>query len=89
MTNTISLSIIIPTYNAKPFLSHTVEAVLKSKARNYEIIIVDNASSDGTIWHLKKTFSRYLDKINFLRLDKNYGPAKASKEKKKTTKTKK
>ncbi|OGC53693.1 hypothetical protein A2709_03370 [candidate division WWE3 bacterium RIFCSPHIGHO2_01_FULL_43_9] len=80
MTHSISLSIVIPTYNAKPYLSHTIDSILKSKAINYEIVIVDNASDDGTIKHLKKRFVQHLDKINFLILDKNYGPAKARNE---------
>lgn len=80
MGNKISLSIIVPTFNAKPFLSHTVEAIIKSQAKNYEIIIVDNGSTDGTIESLTKKFSSHLSKIRFLSLGKNYGPAKARNE---------
>lgn len=78
--NRPNLSVIIPTFNAKPYLNRTIEAVIKSKAQNFEIIVVDNASTDGSIQYLEKTFRRYLNKITFLRLDKNYGPAKARNE---------
>mgnify|MGYP001341235673 CR=1 FL=1 len=41
-------SVIIPTYNTLSYLKKAVGSVLKQTFTNYEIIIIDNHSSDGT-----------------------------------------
>jgi hypothetical protein len=51
----MDLSIIIVSYNTKEFLKGCIESIYKTtKNINFEIIVVDNASSDGTIEILKK-----------------------------------
>lgn len=42
------VSVIIPCHNAKRFLAQTVESVLAQTISDFEIICVDNNSSDGT-----------------------------------------
>jgi len=42
------ISIIIPTFNRYPFLEKTVESVLRQSLRDFELIIVDDGSDDGT-----------------------------------------
>jgi glycosyltransferase involved in cell wall biosynthesis len=45
------ISIVIPTLNRLRYLKKTIESVRSQSIRNYEIIVIDNASSDGTnIW---------------------------------------
>lgn len=51
------ISIIIPTYNRKNLLSEAVDSVLTQNYHYYEIIIIDDGSSDQTI--------TYLDKLKF------------------------
>ena len=51
----IDLSIIIVSYNTKDFLKKCIESIqdgIGSKLK-YEIIVVDNASSDGTVEEIK------------------------------------
>ena len=43
-----SVSILIPAYNAAPFLSRSVASVLGQTFDDFEIIIVDDGSTDGT-----------------------------------------
>lgn len=64
------LSIIIPTYNGKSLLKENINFLLYSlkDIETYEIIVVDNNSSDGT----EKVVSE-LKNINYLKLEKNYG----------------
>lgn len=51
------VSIIIPTYNGLKHLKNCLNSVIKNTDYpNYEIIVVDNASSDGTYNFLKKNF---------------------------------
>ena len=44
----IHLSVIIPAYNTERYLQRCVDSVLTSDLRDYEIILVDDGSKDGT-----------------------------------------
>ena len=41
-------SIIIPCYNAKKFLPSSIESVLNQSYDDFEIIIIDDGSTDGS-----------------------------------------
>jgi GT2 family glycosyltransferase len=49
-------SIIIVNYNGKKFLSDCLSSVLNQSYKNYEVILVDNASVDGSVNFVKKNF---------------------------------
>lgn len=49
------VSVIIPTYNRERFLRHAVQSVLNQSFQDWELIIVDDGSTDGTA-ELVKTF---------------------------------
>lgn len=68
-------SIVIPTYNRQDFILATLESVFAQTYRNYEIIVVDNASSDRT----KELLSPYVSagKIRWIEHDKNYERARS------------
>ncbi len=42
------VSICVPTYNRKDYLKETLESILAQTYKNYEIVIVDDGSTDGT-----------------------------------------
>ena len=66
-------SVIIPTYNRRNFLKIAVESVLAQTFENFELIIVDDGSTDDT----SRIAKDYQDKrIVFLR-QKNKGPSSA------------
>ena len=57
----IDLSIIIVSYNTSDFLKECIESIKKNtKKFNYEIIVVDNASSDNSVVIVKKEFPQVL-----------------------------
>lgn len=45
---TAKISIIIPTYNRKEYLQQAIESAKQQNYKNLEIVILDNASDDGT-----------------------------------------
>lgn len=44
----LSLSIIIPVYNVERYLSACLESVIKQSLEDYEVIIIDDGSTDGS-----------------------------------------
>lgn len=61
----MKLSIIIPCFNEAATIEEIVEAVAASPIDNYEIIIVDDYSTDGTRDLLQSSLSNKVDKIIF------------------------
>ncbi len=49
------VSICIPTYNRKDYLKQTIESVFAQTYIDYEVILVDDGSTDGTAEMLKST----------------------------------
>jgi glycosyltransferase involved in cell wall biosynthesis len=43
------VSIIIPSYNALPFIKDTLQKVFDQSYDNYEVIVIDDGSADGTL----------------------------------------
>ncbi len=46
--NTPKVSVCIPTFDRKEYLKETLDSILAQTYKNYEIIIVDDGSTDGT-----------------------------------------
>jgi len=63
------ISIIIINYNKKDYLKNCIESVIKNTDYpNYEIVVVDNHSIDGSIEFVKKTFPS----VKLIENEKNY-----------------
>jgi len=65
------VSIIIVNYNGKSLLEKCLESIMKIDYNNYEIILVDNNSSDNSIEYVKNTYPSSI----IIKLEKNYGYA--------------
>lgn len=60
------VSICIPTYNTARYLGHAIDSVLTQEFSDFELVICDNASTDGT----PDLVRRYKDqRIRYLRFD--------------------
>jgi len=44
----------MPTYNRREYLKETLDSILAQTYKNYEIVIVDDGSTDGTEEMIKK-----------------------------------
>jgi len=75
MKEKIIVSVIIPCFNAEKHIERCLDSILKSDFLDYEIIVVDDHSTDKTGKILKKYQQKAGVKIYYLK--KNQGPAKA------------
>ena len=66
------VSVIIPTYNCAQYLPGAIESVIAQTFRDYELIVVDDGSTDETAEVIKK----YGDRIKYL-YQENSGPGAA------------
>ncbi len=72
--NKPTVSIIIPTYNRRQLIGRSVKSVLNQTYRDFEIIVVDDASTDNT----EEVVNGFDDeRIRYVRHDKNRGEAAA------------
>ena len=53
----ILISIIVPTYNRKELVIKLIDSLSNQKNKNFEIIVIDDGSTDDTYNILKKTVS--------------------------------
>ena len=53
--NMPKVSICIPTYNRKNYLRETLESVFAQTYKNYEVVVVDDGSTDGTEQMIKQS----------------------------------
>lgn len=70
----MKIAIIVVTYNRKKLLEETIEAILKQSYKDFELLLIDNNSTDGTYDYIKK----YLDNnelIKYYNTGENLGGA--------------
>ena len=68
----IETSVIIPTFNRLSFLKEAVESVLSQTYQDFELILVDDGSTDGT----KEFAARRSDQLKYI-YQENFGPSAA------------
>lgn len=72
------ISIIVPVYNVKNYIQATIQSVLDQTYTNWELVLVEDGSTDGT----KELVEQYLqahpdDRIQFYIVPENIGAAAA------------
>ena len=74
-------SIIIPNWNGLDLLKDCLQSLEKQSYKDFEIIMVDNGSTDNSLEYVKKNFPQ----VKIKNLSKNFGFAKAINEGVKTS----
>lgn len=68
------VSVVLPSYNRANLLGRAVESILGQSYQGFELIVVDDGSTDNT----QEVVSAFKDeRIRYTKLDGNYGPAYA------------
>ena len=66
------VSVIIPTYNSEKYVAKAIESALQQTYPNVEVIVVDDASQDGTV----EVVAGYCcDSVKLIVSDRNRGPS--------------
>jgi len=81
MTNSVKYSVVIPTYNSAEFLEDSITSIttaFEQKKLDFELIIVDDFSSDATWDTIRHIKSNSTARIKGVRLSKNFGQHKAT-----------
>lgn len=66
------VSVIIPVYNGERFIRQAIQSVLDQTVQDFEIIVVDDASTDGTATVIPEAFEHHMARtIRYLRNDRN------------------
>lgn len=68
------ISIITPMYNSEEFIDDYFGSVLKQDYDNFEVIVVDDASSDKS-WDLCRQYGMKDKRVKLLKNEKNIGAA--------------
>lgn len=70
MNNNPMISVVMPVYNCEKYIQEAVDSILKQTYTNFELLIIDNASTDKTIELVQKYDD---DRIRILNNEKNMG----------------
>ena len=70
------ISVVTINFNGKRFLKRCLDSALSEKGKPFEIIVVDNGSTDQSVEFIKKEFGNE-EKLKLITLEKNVGAAKA------------
>lgn len=73
------VSIITPSYNSSQYISESINSVIGQTYDNWELILVDDYSSDNSV-EIAKSFSSLDDRIRVVQLNRNSGAAIARNE---------
>jgi len=71
----LMVSILIPVFNRKEFIADCIQSALSQTFNDFEVIVVDNASDDGT-WEICQSFAAMDSRVRVFRNSSNVGPVR-------------
>ena len=79
MLKNVNVSIITPNYNSGKYIEETILSVINQTYKSWEMIIVDDCSTDNSV-NILQAAAKQDDRIKLILLKKNLGAAKARNE---------
>jgi len=75
MTSTDTVGVVIPTFNSANTIERALQSVSEQSVLPNEVVVVDNASTDGTVVAVKR-FAQTTPQLNLslIELETNTGP---------------
>jgi teichuronic acid biosynthesis glycosyltransferase TuaG len=77
MTAAPRVAVILAVWNDERYLAQAVESVIAQTCRDWELVIIDDASTDASREIAESFADRHPDRISVLRLERNAGSAEA------------
>ena len=71
------VSIVVPVYNAANYIEKTIRMVCDQTYKDWELILVDDASSDNSVQVIEDVISTQKKRIRLIKKDVNAGAAAA------------
>ena len=72
------ISIVVPVYNAAPYIENTVQMVLQQTYQDFELILVDDSSTDNSVALLEELLEQRKDvRLRLVKKERNQGAAAA------------
>lgn len=75
MNNNPLVSIVIPVYNREKLITETLESALSQTYPNFEVVVVDNQSTDNT-WAILHEIAGKDNRVRIFQNDTNVGPVR-------------
>lgn len=72
-----SLTIIVTYYNSEEYIQSCIESIKQQRTQDFEVIIVNDGSTDQTEALMKESLKDYDKKVNYIKLEENQGHAHA------------
>ena len=69
------VSILIPVFNRKGYIAECIQSALDQTFTDFEVVVVDNASDDGT-WEICQKFASLDQRVRIFRNASNIGPVR-------------
>lgn len=70
------VSVIIPCYNAEAYIEKTIDSLYAQTYQNFEVVFINDGSTDGTITFLQKYYEKWSDRTQIITVE-NGGPSRA------------
>ena len=69
------VTVIMPAYNAERFIGEAISSVIAQTYENWELLVIDDCSTDGT-FEIAKSFEEKDERIKVFKNEKNLGVAR-------------
>ena len=67
------VSVIMPMYNSAKFIPQTLESLLYQTMKNFEVIVIDDCSTDNSVEVVESFSERFGGRLHIIKLPKNTG----------------